>query len=74
MGSHTRSVYPIHENSKSEARGRSRHKSKSKRVVRNLEERNVSTKVKSLKQGLTSAKDLTTELPEGRETRIMTEC
>ena len=37
------------------------------RVVRNLEERNVGTKEKSPKQGLTSAKDLTIEL---RGTRV----
>ena len=32
-----------------------------------MEERNVGTKGKSLKQGQTSAKDLTIELSEGRE-------
>ena len=32
-----------------------------------MEEGNVYTKGKSAKQDLTSAKDLTTELPEGRE-------
>ena len=37
------------------------------RVVRNMEEKNVGTKEKSPKQALTSAKDLTIELPEGRE-------
>ena len=37
------------------------------RVVTNLEERNVGTKGKSPKQGLTSAKDLTIELFEGGE-------
>ena len=36
-------------------------------VVRKLEERNVGTKGKSTKQDLTSAEDLTIELPEGRE-------
>ena len=35
------------------------------RVVRNLEERSVGAKGKSPKQGLTSTKDLTIELPEG---------
>ena len=40
------------------------NKSDSKRIVRNLEERNVGTKGKSPKQGLTSAEDLTIELPE----------
>ena len=38
-----------------------------KRVVRNLEKRNVGTKGKCPKQGLTSAKNITMELPEGRE-------
>ena len=32
-----------------------------------MEERNVATKGKNLKQDLTSAKDLTIELPERRE-------
>ena len=32
-----------------------------------MKERNVGTKGKSPKQGLISAKDLTIELPEGRE-------
>ena len=51
--SHT--VYlAAHENSKDEARGRGRHKNHSNRV----EERNVGTKGKSPKQGLTSGKDL----------------
>ena len=45
---------------------RNRHKNNA-RVVRNLEERNVGTKGKSPKQGLTSANDLTIELPEERE-------
>ena len=59
--------YLAYGNSKGETRGRSRPKNNSKRVVRNREERNVGTKRKSPKQGLTSAKDLTTELPDGRE-------
>ena len=72
QGSHARGVYSMHtvylahENSKGEGTGRSRHKNIA-RGVRNLEERNTGTKGKSLKQGLTSAKDLTIELPEGRE-------
>ena len=41
------------------------------RVARNLEERNVGRKGKSLKQGLISAKDLTIELPEGRDCSAM---
>ena len=39
----------------------------SKRVLRNLEERNVSTTKKSPKQGLTSAEDLTVMFLEGRD-------
>ena len=46
--SHT--VYIAHGNSKGEARGRNRYKNNA-RVVRNLKERNVGTKVKSPKQG-----------------------
>ena len=38
-----------------EARGRNGNKNNSKRVVRNLEERNVGTNGKSPKQDLTSA-------------------
>ena len=34
-------------------------------MARNLEERNAGTKGKNPKQDLTSAKDLTIELPEG---------
>ena len=37
------------------------------RVVWNMEERNVGARGKSPKQDLTSVKDLTIELPEGRE-------
>ena len=55
-------------NTKNEIRGRSRHQNNSKIVVRNMEERNTSSKRKSPKQGLTSAKDLTIMLPEGRDT------
>ena len=63
-GPHARGV--SHGNSKGEARGRSRHKN-NVRVARSLEERNVGMKGKSPKQDLTSAKDLTIGLPEGRE-------
>ena len=49
--------YLAHENSKEEARGRSRHQGNSKRVVRNMDDRNVGTKGESPKQGLTSAED-----------------
>ena len=47
--------YPAHGDSKCEARGRSRHESNSKRVVRNLEEKKAGTREKSPKQGLASA-------------------
>ena len=36
-------------------------------VVKKMEEKNVGTKGKSFKQGLTSANDRTIELPEGRD-------
>ena len=62
--SHARGVYPIpctrcvshtvyiaHENSNGEAKERNIHKMNSKRVVRNLDERNVGTKGKNPKQG-----------------------
>ena len=55
--------YLAHGNSKGKERGRSRYKNNSERVVRNVEERNVSTKEKSPKQG---AEELTIELLEGR--------
>ena len=59
--------YLAHENSNGEIRGRSRNEDHSKRVVRNLEEKNVGTiRGESPKQGLTSAKDLIIELPEVR--------
>ena len=55
-GSHARGVYNrvylAHGNSKGEITGRSGHKSNSKRVVRNLEERNEGTKMKSPKLNL----------------------
>ena len=38
------------------------------RVVMNLKERNVGTKEKSSKEGLSRAKDLTVKLHEGRNT------
>ena len=46
-----------------------RHKNNSKRVVWNIEKRNVSTLrgEKSQKQDLSSAKDLTIKFPERRE-------
>ena len=56
-----------HSNSKGEATGRNRNKSNSKRLVRNVEGMNTGTKGKSLKQGLTRAKNLTIELPYGHE-------
>ena len=43
-------------------------KNNSKRVVKNIKERNVGTIMgKSPKQGQTRAKDLSIELPEGRQ-------
>ena len=59
-------VYLAHGSNKGEARGRNRHEN-NVRVVRNLQETNVGTKRKSPKQDLTNAKDLTIELPEGRD-------
>ena len=63
--SHTRGVYPkqyasnVHRNNKCEARERRRHNNIIRSVGRNLEERNVGTKGKSIKKDLTSADDLT---------------
>ena len=51
--------YFAHENSEGEARGGNRHKNKSRRVVRDLEEKNVGTKKESPKQVLTCDEDLT---------------
>ena len=56
--------YLTHGNSKGE-RG-SRHKNNS-RIVTDLGEKNVGTKRKCPRQGLTIAEDLTIELLEGRE-------
>ena len=56
----------MHRNNKGEARGRSRHKKTSKRVKKEHEH----YKGKSPKQDLTSAKDLSIELSEGRESTI----
>ena len=58
--------YLAHENSKGEIRGKSRYENNSKRVLRNMEERNEGAKrEKCLKQNLTSAKDLTIMLLDG---------
>ena len=46
---------------------RSKHQNNSVRVVINLKERKIFTKLKSLKQGLTSAQDLTLKILEKRE-------
>ena len=55
-------------NSEGEPRGRSTHQNHSKRAEENMEERNVENITgKSPEQGLTSAKDLATELTEGGE-------
>ena len=70
QGSHARGVYRTHYTSRMgttrmmEEVGADKNNA---RVVRKLEERNMGTKGKSPKQGLTSAKDLITELLEGRE-------
>ena len=42
--------YMEHGNSKGEAEGKSRHDNNSKRVIRNMEERNAGTKGKNPKQ------------------------
>ena len=67
-GSHARGVYPTQHTSRmGRARVKQEEKNRHKnnaRVVGNLEERNVGTNGKSHKQDLTSAKDLTIELPE----------
>ena len=55
--------YLAHGNNNGEAKRRSRHKNNIG-VVRNLDEKNVSTKGKSLKQGPTRAEDLTIKLSE----------
>ena len=52
----------MHGNSKDEAKGRN-----TLIVVINRKERNLGTKEKSPKQSITSAKDLTVKLNEGRD-------
>ena len=60
MGYVPHTGYLAHRNRKGKIRGRRRHKSNnSKRVVRNLKERNVQTRKSRPKQGLTSAEELT---------------
>ena len=50
---------------KGEARGSSRYQNNSRKVIRNMENRNVETTPwKILKRGLISAKDQTIKLPE----------
>ena len=63
------SVYFEHGNNKCEARERriSRNQNNSNRVVRNLEERNVSMEGKSFKQSIISVINLIIELPERRQ-------
>ena len=72
LGSHARGVYCVSHigyleprNSKGKTRGRNRHMNHSK-IVKNMKEREQ-LKGESPIQGLTSAKDLTIELPEGHE-------
>ena len=65
-GSHARSVYPTHYTSRLETE-RKKQEERANTIImqeRNLEDRNVGKKGKSLKQDLSSAKDLTIELPE----------
>ena len=60
--------YLAHGSSEGEARGRSRHENNTVRGVRNMEGRIVDAiKGNGLKQGLTSAEDLTIELCEERD-------
>ena len=59
--------YLTHGNSKGEAIGICRHKDNSKRVIRNIEERNVGTSIKYPKQGLIASDDLTIILTKGRD-------
>ena len=71
-GSHARGVYPTQYTSRmGTARVKEEEgadKNNSKRVVWNIEGRNVGTIVgKSPKQGIINAKDLPIELPEGCE-------
>ena len=64
-------MYLAHGNSKGKARGRNSPKNNSRRLVRNLEERDVGTKGKSPKRDLSSAEDLTIELPEGHRQKFV---
>ena len=69
-GSHARAVYLTQGTSRmrtASVKQEERHRNNSKRVVRNLEERNVDTTKKSSKGGLTSADNLTIMLPESRD-------
>ena len=56
-GSHARGVYPTQDTSRmGKARVKEEEEADTRIIVRNLEERNVGTKGKSPKQGLTSAR------------------
>ena len=67
-GSHAWDVHPTQYTSRMGTARVKKEEEADTRVIKNLEERNVvDTKGKSPKQGLTSAKDLTIELPEERE-------
>ena len=69
-GVNTHKGYLVHENSKSQIRGRSGHKNNSKRVVKNIEGRDVGTlRGKSFDQTKTSAKDLAITPSNGRDFR-----
>ena len=63
---HCYTGYLAHGNSRGGERGRSRHQNDCDIIVWNIEKRNVSTNIKSSKQCLTNAKDLTVELRESR--------
>ena len=59
-GSHAQGVYPTHtRTARVKQEEKNRHKNNSRRVVKNIEERNAGTKVEDLKQ------DLTIMFPEG---------
>ena len=65
-GSHARGVYPTRDTPHM-GTGRSRHENHSNREVWNMKKIERDTEGKSPKQNLSSAKNQTIELPEGRE-------
>ena len=67
-GSHARGVYLTQDTSRmGTARVKQEQEADTRIIVWKMEERKVDTKGNSPKQDLTSAKDLTIELPEGRD-------